>query len=77
MLIKDTTFNNQDHIGPDGTAIFYRKDMFEHVKSFHTVLDNEKKEPSNSTVVVCQLEHRLTAKRLTVLATHLKVSLAW
>jgi endonuclease/exonuclease/phosphatase family metal-dependent hydrolase len=46
--------------------------MFEHVKSFHQILNDETKRPSNATVLVCQLEHRGAGKPVTVMATHLK-----
>jgi len=63
----------KDNMGPDGNAVFFRRSRFELLKSYHRVLnaDTEGK-PSSGTLLLCQLEHRETKKRVTVCCTHLK-----
>jgi len=64
----------KDNMGPDGNAVFFKRSRFELVKSYHRVLnaDNEGGTPSSGTVLICQLEHRTSKKRVTVCCTHLK-----
>jgi len=64
----------KDNMGPDGNAVFFKRSRFELLKSYHRVLnaDTEGGTPSSGTLLVCQLEHRATKKRVTVCCTHLK-----
>jgi len=64
----------KDNMGPDGNAVFFKRSRFELLKGYHRVLsaDTEGRTPSSGTLLVCQLEHRETKKRVTVCCTHLK-----
>ena len=59
-------------MGPDGNAVFFLRSKFELVKSYHRVLEDDRKCPSNATVLVVELEHKESRQRLAVFVTHLK-----
>merc|ERR1719397_1444574 len=59
-------------MGPDGNAVLFKRSRFELVKSYHRVLNADGGTTSSGTLLVCQLEHRTTKKRVTVCCTHLK-----
>jgi len=58
--------------GPDGNAIFFSRDKFSLIKSYHHVLQKEDETYTNSTVLICELLHLKTGKEITFLATHFK-----
>jgi len=58
--------------GPDGNAVFFRREVFTFLSSHSRILELQSGELSGSTVLVCELEHRATRLPLTVLTTHLK-----
>ena len=59
-------------MGPDGNAIFFSKEKFSLIKSYHHVLRMEDGAYTKSTVLICELEHLKTGKEITFMVTHLK-----
>jgi len=59
-------------MGPDGNAIFYAKEKFSLIKSYHHILRMDDGEITNSTVLITELEHLKSGTVITVLVTHLK-----
>jgi len=62
----------ENNMGPDGNAIFFSKEKFSLIKSYHHVLRMEDGAYTKSTVLICELEHLKTGKEITFMVTHLK-----
>jgi len=62
----------KNNMGPDGNAIFFSREKFSLIKSYHHVLQKEDGSYTNSTVIVCELLHLKSGKEITFLATHFK-----
>ena len=59
-------------MGPDGNAIFFSKEKFSLIKSYHHVLRMQDETCTKSTVLICELVHLKTGKDITLMVTHLK-----
>jgi len=64
--------NFKNNMGPDGNAIFFLREKFTLVKSYHHVLKMEDGTPTKSTVLICELVHIKSGKEITFMVTHLK-----
>eukprot|EP00091_Calanus_sinicus_P014758 TRINITY_DN3242_c0_g1_i3.p1 TRINITY_DN3242_c0_g1~~TRINITY_DN3242_c0_g1_i3.p1 ORF type:complete len:182 (-),score=36.43 TRINITY_DN3242_c0_g1_i3:461-1006(-) len=62
----------KNNMGPDGNAIFFSKEKFSLIKSYHHVLRMQDETCTKSTVLICELVHLKTGKDITLIVTHLK-----
>ncbi|KAK7097968.1 hypothetical protein V1264_004869 [Littorina saxatilis] len=58
--------------GPDGCAVFWKKDQVSLIQQKGVVLKDEKREPTNQVAVICKFTHLLLHKEFFVAVTHLK-----
>lgn len=63
-----------EHFGPDGCAIFWRKDKFQIVNMQCCRIQSADTDIDSQVFIVVQLEHRKTRRQLTVVCLHLKAS---
>eukprot|EP00092_Neocalanus_flemingeri_P008352 GFUD01009006.1.p1 GENE.GFUD01009006.1~~GFUD01009006.1.p1 ORF type:complete len:302 (+),score=89.01 GFUD01009006.1:133-1038(+) len=62
----------EKNMGPDGNAIFFSREKFSLIKSYHHILRLEDGANTNSTVLICEVEHLKSGEVITILVTHLK-----
>eukprot|EP00092_Neocalanus_flemingeri_P035441 GFUD01038565.1.p1 GENE.GFUD01038565.1~~GFUD01038565.1.p1 ORF type:complete len:296 (+),score=79.26 GFUD01038565.1:101-988(+) len=67
----------EENHGPDGSAIFYKKDTVSLLAQHCTILNLSDQTPTNSALLQTDFVHTKTKKHFTVCTTHLKAGSKW